>query len=115
MRARCRTACEILARLPATLVPPGRCATFDSHWVVPIRAGDPARLAGALRAAGFDAAIASSLVALDPPADRPELDPVEARRLLAALVYLPAYPALPARARERLVNALVGADSAPAG
>ncbi|HET6149661.1 MAG TPA: DegT/DnrJ/EryC1/StrS family aminotransferase [Polyangia bacterium] len=113
VRARCRTAREILARLPATLVPPGRRASFDSHWVVPIRAVDPVRVTGALRAAGFDAAIASSLTVLDPPPDRPDLDPVAARHLLAALVYLPAYPALPARARDRLVGALRAAESGP--
>jgi dTDP-4-amino-4,6-dideoxygalactose transaminase len=112
VRARCRTASEILARLPGTLAPPGRHAPFDSHWVVPIRAADPARIARALGQAGFDAATASSLAALDPPPDRPELDPVAARRLLAALVYLPAYPALTARARERLVGALVAAAAA---
>ena len=39
---------------------------------------------------------------------------MQARRLIAGLVYLPAYPALPARARARLVSALVAAGQADA-
>jgi dTDP-4-amino-4,6-dideoxygalactose transaminase len=113
LHARRQLALEILARLPSALLLPGRRATSHSHWVVPILTDDPVRVAGALRASGFDAAIGSSMTALDPPSDRPELDPVNARRLLAALVYLPAYPALPARARDRMIDTVIAQVARP--
>ena len=39
-----------------------------------------------------------------PPADRPELEPATARRVMANVVYLPCYPEMPEIERERLAR-----------
>jgi dTDP-4-amino-4,6-dideoxygalactose transaminase len=68
---------------------------------------DPDRLVQALRTAGFDATRGTSAIAaVDPPADRPDLIPSEARRLTAGIVFLPVYPELSRKTLERLVAAV---------
>jgi dTDP-4-amino-4,6-dideoxygalactose transaminase len=59
--------------------------------VAPERAG----LTRALRRSGFDAATAtSSLAPVPAPADRPELAPHAAARIMRDIVFLPLYPEL---------------------
>ncbi|RDZ27808.1 DegT/DnrJ/EryC1/StrS family aminotransferase [Lysobacter silvisoli] len=77
---------RLLAALP--LARPGRAATGASHWVLPVLSPDPARLIAGLYARGFDATCgASSLYAVPGavPAGAGDL-----RRVMAAVVYLPA-------------------------
>jgi perosamine synthetase len=81
--------------LGSTLFHPGRSAQRRTHWVFPVVAASPASLVSSLRNAGFDAAVATSAIGVVPtPADRPDLEPVEAERMLAGIVFLPAYPEL---------------------
>lgn len=77
------------------------------------RSGRASICCSALRDAGFDATQGTtSLTAVAAPPGRPECEPVQARRALAKMVYLPIYPQLPERELERLV-ALVGCNTKP--
>jgi dTDP-4-amino-4,6-dideoxygalactose transaminase len=81
--------------LPAPLFHPGRTAPERTHWVFPVVAPERVTLTRALRDSGFDAATAtSSLAAVPPPADRPELAPRAAARMMGDIVFLPLYPEL---------------------
>jgi dTDP-4-amino-4,6-dideoxygalactose transaminase len=99
--ARAAFARRILAQLPA--VPrPGAAAERHTHWVLPIESDEPATLTRALWTHGFDATRKASSLTVVPPPDRRTPDPVNARRLLARLVYLPMYPQLAERDLLRL-------------
>ena len=89
----------------------GGFALDRSHWLFPVVAADPDALIAAARTAGFDAArSASSVRAVVAPPERPELEPRRAHELMANLVFLPAYPELPAGALDELRLALEGHD-----
>ncbi|MBN2216059.1 MAG: DegT/DnrJ/EryC1/StrS aminotransferase family protein [Pirellulales bacterium] len=81
---------------------------IDEHtyWVFPILARDPKRVIAELAGAGFDATQGCSLRVIDPPEDRPELDPCVAREALAGMVFLPMGPAMPRRELERMGRVL---------
>ena len=114
-RIRRRAACgEWVSRtLPDWIERPGKYASSHTYWVYPIATEEPERLIAALRDAGFDATRGTtSLTAIAAPPGRPECEPVQSRRALAQLVYLPIYPQLPERELERLV-ALVGFNTKP--
>jgi dTDP-4-amino-4,6-dideoxygalactose transaminase len=82
------------------VVRPGRDST---HWVFPVLTGERADLIAALRRAGFDSATGTSGIAsVSAPSDRPDLRPEHAERMLAEVVFLPAYPELGDRELERL-------------
>ena len=86
---------------------PGSQAPDHTHWVFPILYGEPGELQRSLWSRGFDATRgATSLCVVDPPADRPELDPVEAREAFQQLLYLPVYAGVPRRHIERLAAAV---------
>ena len=56
--------------------------------------------------AGFDAARgASSVSTVAAPTGRPESEPMQARKMMVRLVFLPAYPELPKGSLARLVAA----------
>ena len=104
---------EKIARLALSLIPaiehPGNAACFHTHWVVPICVDEPDELMRKLWRAGFDATRgASSLAVVDPPSNRPETEPVEARRAMSRLLYLPISPGMRRRDMERL-TAIVNA------
>jgi dTDP-4-amino-4,6-dideoxygalactose transaminase len=81
--------------LPAPLFHPGRTAPERTHWVFPVVVPERMTLTRALRHSGFDAATAtSSLAAVPAPADRPELAPRAAARMMSDIVFLPLYPEL---------------------
>jgi perosamine synthetase len=87
----------------------GGAALDHTHWLFPMAAGDPDRAIAAARAAGFDAARrASSVGAIEAPADRPDLEPFEAKGFMSGLVFLPAYPELPEGSLEKLADAILG-------
>jgi len=105
---------RLVSALPASLVHPGAAARLRTHWVVPIVAPDPEALVWSLRAAGFDAARAtSSIEAVAAPADRPDLVPRAAEALLAGIVFVPAPPELARSRLRRLVAALAVAGGTP--
>jgi perosamine synthetase len=98
---------DMAARLPATLYHPGRRAHGHTHWVFPVVAAEPERLVSGLRRRGFDASRGtSSIVAVAPPEDRPDLAPRRSAALLAGAVFLPVYPELPERAVAELLTTL---------
>jgi dTDP-4-amino-4,6-dideoxygalactose transaminase len=73
----------------------GRRALDRTHWVFPVLASDPSRLVARLRRRGFDASTRTTSITVIPaPAERPELEPVQAQRLMAHAVFLPVYPEL---------------------
>lgn len=97
----------------AAMLPPGLhvggFALDHTHWLFPVVSVEPAKLIAAARAAGFDAArSASSVKAIAAPPGRPELEPRCARDVMSRLVFLPAYPELPAGSLDLLATALKG-------
>lgn len=86
---------QLIEAVGAELEVPGAAAPLHTYWVFTLLSNRPDELVADLRAAGFDATRIATMSALPPPADRPSLDPREARALLARIVYLPVYPELP--------------------
>jgi perosamine synthetase len=100
LEERTRAGDRLAAVLPPHVIHPGRDST---HWVFPVLTSDRADLIAALRKAGFDSATGTSgIVSVSPPSDRPDLRPELAERMLADVVFLPAYPELGDRELERL-------------
>jgi perosamine synthetase len=98
----------LASALPSRVAIPGSRAASNSFWVFPVVSPDNARLIGGLRAAGFDATRAHSLCLVDAPDDRPDLQPVVAAEILERVLYLPAYPAIPARELRRMAAVVTG-------
>ncbi len=96
--------------LLASLLPPGSCpgseAMPHSFWIFPVQVPDQSVAIAALQTAGFDSTASNSLQPVDPPQDRPELEPLVARRLLAQVIYLPLYSAIPESEIRRMASVL---------
>jgi perosamine synthetase len=89
----------------------GGAALDHTHWLFPIVTDHAGELIAAARAVGFDAArSASSVQAIAAPADRPDLEPLCARRVMSRLVFVPTYPELPRGSLERLAAAIGGIE-----
>lgn len=92
------------------LLPRGSCpggdATPHSYWVFPLQVPDQSAAIAALQKAGFDSTAGNSLKPVEPPADRPELEPGVARGLLASAIYLPLYSAIPESEIRRMASVL---------
>jgi dTDP-4-amino-4,6-dideoxygalactose transaminase len=119
LRARAAAGERLARSLAGAMDHPGEAAAGRTHWLFPVVAPDADELIRALRSAGFDAARGtSSLVAVPAPADRPDAEPLEAGRMVANMVFLPAYPELGERGLRRLVAATLEAcrsgDAMPA-
>lgn len=98
---------RVAAALPPGLERPGSSLHDSTHWVFPVVADDPDGLVEALRQAGFDATRGTSAIAaIDPPAEHEARAPVEARRLLGGIVFLPVYPELSDETLDRLAAAV---------
>jgi len=98
---------EFARSLPPGLRLVGSAASFRSYWVFPVLVDEPERFAAVLRTYGFDATTAGSALSVIQPPPGGKFPP--ARRLQEAfpkLLYLPVYPAVPGRARARLLGAL---------
>jgi len=107
LRRRAAGGAWLASNLPPGLELAGAAMNGHTHWLFPVLAPQPDELIAACRAAGFDAARgASSVAAVSAPANRPEADPADARRMMAALVFLPVYPELPRGSLARLASAL---------
>ncbi len=110
---------EVARRLPAGFEQPGGAAHARTHWLFPVVAPDPQTLVSVLRRRGFDASRATSniaVVGVSPDLASPA--PKEATRMMSNIVFLPVYPELPGKARQRLILALeeaAGADPTPEG
>jgi FAD/FMN-containing dehydrogenase len=107
LRKRKEVGSEFARALPRGFTCLGSAAKFHSYWVFPVLAEAPERFAAALRAYGFDATTAGSALSVIEPPPGTKFPP--AKKLCAAygkLIYLPVYPEVPERARQRLQNAL---------
>jgi dTDP-4-amino-4,6-dideoxygalactose transaminase len=94
-------------RLPSAYFHPGRAALDRTHWLMPVVTSNRAGLTARLRRAGFDAAAGtSSLAPIAPPADRPQLEPEVAARIMRGMVFLPLYPELDESEVDRLLAAV---------
>jgi len=108
--ARARAGEETAALLSPRLACPGTDAVGRTHWVFPVVPPDPVALVVSLRRAGFDAAgSTTSIGVVAAPTGRAALEAKEARRMMRAVVFLPAYPELTTRTRRRLAEAANGA------
>ena len=94
-------------RLAGVATVPGAAACDHTHWVLPVFTNQPQRLIESLREAGFDATQGQSLCVVNPPADRTELDPSDARATMTGGVLIPCYPELPPAAWVQLIQTLV--------
>jgi hypothetical protein len=95
-----------MANLPNHLQAPGAGVHDSTHWLFPVLTSRPDQLIAACRRAGFDAARgASSVCAVPAPVGRPEAEPITAQRMMARLVFLPAYRELPKGSLARIVAA----------
>jgi perosamine synthetase len=95
----------VASGLPPQVERPGASLPDSTFWVFPIVTRDTDRLVGALADAGFDATRGTSAIAVvEPPSGRPKVEPVEARRLMAGIVFLPVYPELSTETLERLAE-----------
>ena len=107
LRQRAEVGSEFARALPPGLTCLGIAAPFHSFWVFPVLVEAPERFAAALRTYGFDATTAgSALFVIEPPPGGKFPAPEKLRAAYRKLLYLPVYPAVPARARARLQNAL---------
>jgi dTDP-4-amino-4,6-dideoxygalactose transaminase len=98
-----------LARLlPVGAMRPAASVADHTYWVFPILANNPPKVVEALADLGYDATQLSSLRVIDPPEDRPELDPAVARDVLAHMIFLPLCPEMPRRELERMARILGG-------
>ncbi|TCJ34782.1 DegT/DnrJ/EryC1/StrS family aminotransferase [Parafrankia sp. BMG5.11] len=100
LRRRAAAGEALAGALPPEVFRPGGAAEHHTYWLFPVIVDDPARVVEALRAAGVDAAPTTSQIGAVEPA------PPGARRVLTGLVFLPAYPELPAPRRDRFIAAL---------
>lgn len=112
LRRRAAAGAWLASNLPSDVQLAGAAMSGHTHWLFPVVAARPDGLIAACRAAGFDAARgASSVAAVAAPANRPEADPVDARRMMAGLVFLPAYPELSRSSIARLAAAISAGTS----
>ncbi|MBL8861585.1 MAG: DegT/DnrJ/EryC1/StrS aminotransferase family protein [Planctomycetes bacterium] len=95
---------RIASELAGAVLVPGSRAPVRTHWVFAVAVERPDELVARLREAGFDGTRVATMSAVPAPAGRPELEPREARALVARLVYLPLYPGLGAARAARLVD-----------
>src|SRR5262249_31036689 len=99
---------RVLARRPGEAVlRPGAEVQPHQYWLVSVMVEEPKEAIAALFAAGFDATRASSMRPIDPPPDRPELDPVCGREAIDKMVFVPCYADLPHAEVERMAQVLL--------
>jgi perosamine synthetase len=98
-------------RLRMATVHPGGRSLLRTHWLFPVVVADPGALIANLRERGLDASRAtSSISVVEAPAGCPP--PTEASLMMSGVVFLPAYPELPPRAFDAMVD-LVNDWTAP--
>jgi dTDP-4-amino-4,6-dideoxygalactose transaminase len=93
---------------------PAAHLTPHAYWVFPILADAPDPLRLELARHGFDATQGHSMIVVDPPAGREDLEPRETRRLLARILFLPFYDAMPDEELDRMAAVLVNFSAARA-
>ncbi|NEQ44408.1 MAG: hypothetical protein F6K00_12950 [Leptolyngbya sp. SIOISBB] len=102
---------EQLINLAPSLKLAGSQALAHTYWVLPILCPSPEELMHYLWSRGFDATQGgASLYVVEPPADRPELNPVEAQQAFRQLLYLPVYVGISVQDIEQLADVLAAYD-----
>ena len=91
---------DIASSLAEELAHPGSNAKLSTHWLFPVTTRDPEDLIALLDEAGFEATQATTQISAADDALP------NANRLIQEMVFLPAYPELPARERKRLKRLL---------
>jgi perosamine synthetase len=103
---RIQVAHKMLTLLPTTRHP-GAQAAEHSYWLFPICVEYPDELKWQLWQHGFDATrVATQVVVVKPPSNRPELYPVEAQQTLEQILYLPVYLGISTRDLQRLADTI---------
>jgi NAD(P)-dependent dehydrogenase (short-subunit alcohol dehydrogenase family) len=77
------------------------------YWVFPILTDRPDAVRVELLRHGFDSTQGQSMIAVDAPPGRDDLEPREARRLLDRILFLPFYEAMPDGELERMAAVLL--------
>lgn len=85
-----------------------------AFWVFPILTDTPDLLRLELARHGFDATQGQSMIVVDAPPGRENLEPRETRRFLARILFLPFYDALPDEELDRMAAVLVNFSAARA-
>ena len=103
---------EQLIKLTPSLRRAGSQAFEHTHWVFPVLCDCPEQLMHYLWSKDFDATQGgSSLSVVEPPANRPELNPVAAQQAFRQLLYLPVYVGISSQDVEQLARVLNEYDS----
>jgi len=92
--------------LRASFACPGADVTPHVYWVFPIVTDQPRAVRDELFRHGFDSTQGQSMIVVDPPEGRADLEPEIARRMLSQIVYLPFYDALPDAELQRMAEVL---------
>lgn len=74
---------------------PGQASAIHNYWMFAAMVEEPEHLIEGLRAKGFDAAMLARAPAIEPPSDRPWLEPVAAKQVFEQVTLLPCYPSMP--------------------
>lgn len=85
-----------------------------AFWVFPILTDTPYPLRVELARHGFDATQGHSMIVVDAPPGRADLEPRETRQFLARILFLPFYDALPDEELDRMAAVLVNFSTARA-
>jgi dTDP-4-amino-4,6-dideoxygalactose transaminase len=101
IRARTRSGERLRDLLNGSVELPAQASRHHDYWVFPLLVGEPKRFISGLRAEGFDAADLPRSQHIAAPTDRPELEPVNAARVIRDIVVVPCYQAMPEREIER--------------
>jgi dTDP-4-amino-4,6-dideoxygalactose transaminase len=103
-----------LARwLAPGIVCPAAAIEPHTFWVFPILVDNPDAVIAALRHEGFDATQGHSMGVIATAADSADCDPVVTRELLAHLVYIPFYAAMPDVELNRMAGVLKRVAGSP--
>ena len=100
-------------RLRDHVLCPGADVDEHNYWLFPAMVSDPPATMRALEAAGFDTTLIDSMRAVEPPADRPELDPVNVRRMLRHAILLPCYAGIPESELHRMADVVIRCEMDP--
>jgi len=112
---RCAAGERLRARLGTGVTMLGSSMAARTHWLCAVTVDDPDGLVAALRAAGFDAARATSSLATVPTApERPEVVAAACAAWAGRVVFVPTYPEISEVDRDRMAAVIAGLPSAVA-
>jgi dTDP-4-amino-4,6-dideoxygalactose transaminase len=108
LKRRARAGEALGAALGEQVRRPGAAARVHTHWTFPILCEQPDALMRHLWTQGFDATRGEgSLTVVDTPDERPQARAPRAAALMDEILFVPAYPEMPERSRQRLAEVLL--------